>query len=285
MGLACSNIRLLTLTTRKADCEYNISIDSIEKMALLREQSKLSDEYYSRLQGKQIAYYANGKYSMINYNYLMGYGSNFTHILDGTAALKNQNSTILTDAGGAVVLSDEYANAIIGVLGNSIMDENGRGGTFSVNDVPKILAKLLDSFATEEEIKAVHEEGEVEAYSVADEYGTISKTATGNSSVIDNTAANTEKIKKVVDFYWPIFQAAAANGWTTEYNKEMSSNNNYISDALNTGFLQLATVQCDGGYDPETSLTYFVTNGLVYERTELLGIMLKKTEYQKKKLG
>ena len=39
MGLACSNIRLLTLTARKADCEYGISIDSMRKMALTREQS------------------------------------------------------------------------------------------------------------------------------------------------------------------------------------------------------------------------------------------------------
>ncbi len=31
MGLACSQIRLLTLTTRKADCELGISLDSIQK--------------------------------------------------------------------------------------------------------------------------------------------------------------------------------------------------------------------------------------------------------------
>ena len=42
MGLACSNIRLLTLTARKADCEYGISIDSMRKMALSREQSNFS---------------------------------------------------------------------------------------------------------------------------------------------------------------------------------------------------------------------------------------------------
>lgn len=53
MGLACSNIRLLTLTARKADCEYGISIDSMRKMALTREQSALSQEYYSKLQSKQ----------------------------------------------------------------------------------------------------------------------------------------------------------------------------------------------------------------------------------------
>ena len=55
MGLACSQIRLLTLTARKADCEYGISVDSMRKMALTREQSQLSKEYQSKLKSKQVA--------------------------------------------------------------------------------------------------------------------------------------------------------------------------------------------------------------------------------------
>ena len=58
MGLACSQIRLLTLTARKADCEYGISVTSMRKMALSREQTQLSQEYQSKLQSKQISYYA-----------------------------------------------------------------------------------------------------------------------------------------------------------------------------------------------------------------------------------
>ena len=53
MGLACSQIRLLTLTARKADCEYGISIDSMQKMALSREQTQLSQEYNSKLKAKR----------------------------------------------------------------------------------------------------------------------------------------------------------------------------------------------------------------------------------------
>ena len=71
MALAASQARLLTLTERKADCELGISIRSMRKMALTREQSNLTKEYYSRLQSKTIAYYDNGKYNKINYNYLM----------------------------------------------------------------------------------------------------------------------------------------------------------------------------------------------------------------------
>ena len=84
MGLAASQARLLTLTARKADCEYGISIDSMRKMALSREQSQLSQEYSSKLKAKNIAYYANGKYNKINYSYLMGYGANYTAITKGT---------------------------------------------------------------------------------------------------------------------------------------------------------------------------------------------------------
>ena len=143
MGLACSQIRLLTLTARKADCEYGISIDSMQKMALSREQTQLSQEYNSKLKAKQISYYANGKYNKINYSYLMGYGNNFNAVLNGSQPLKSQNSMILTDFKGQVVMSKAYASAITSVLGSSAMDSQVRGGTFSTDQIPAILAKLL----------------------------------------------------------------------------------------------------------------------------------------------
>ena len=62
MSLGVNSVTLLTLTARKADCELDISLDAAEKMALTRQQSQLSQEYYARLQGKNIAYYANGQY-------------------------------------------------------------------------------------------------------------------------------------------------------------------------------------------------------------------------------
>ena len=93
MGLACSQARLLTLTARKADCEYGISIASMHKMALTREMSELSQDYYSKLQSKQISYFANGKYNKMNYGYLMGYGSNYTSVWNQDKyALKDDNS-------------------------------------------------------------------------------------------------------------------------------------------------------------------------------------------------
>ena len=159
MGLACSQARLLTLTARKADCEYGISINSIEKMALSREMTQLSQEYYSKLQSKQISYYANGQYNKMNYQYLMGYGSNYTAILNQDKyALKSENSMVLTDYKGQVVLSDDYARAITSVLGSSAMDSNGRGGTFSCDKIAEIMAALCPGFDAETFQAAINEE-------------------------------------------------------------------------------------------------------------------------------
>ena len=263
MGLACSNIRLLTLTARKADCEYGISIDSMRKMALSREQTQLSQEYNSKLKAKQISYYANGKYNKINYSYLMGYGNNYSAITGGTQPLKSQNSMILTDFKGQVVMSKAYASAITSVLGSSAMDSQGRGGTFSTDQIPAILATLLPGFTEDQFKNAIDGKSQDSTSYDANGVQTITGNSTGNKVTVDNTETITKKIQSIVDFYYPIFQAAAANGWTTEYNNDMGTNDDYVSDALSSGTFQLATVNDEGNYDPDTSLTYYVTSGLV----------------------
>lgn len=262
MGLACSQARLLSLTARKADCEYGISISSMHKMSLTREMSELSQEYYSKLQSKKIAFYNNGKYNKMNYGYLMGYGSNFSPIKTGSKPLKTENSMILTDYKGQVVLSDDYANAIKSVLGNDIMDAYGRGKTFSKEHIAKMITKVCPGYK-EEDIQAIIDKKTVSSSYKAYTQNTMSGEATGNSVTIDNSHINTSEIEKLVNFYYPIFVAAAANGWTTEYNKDMARNEDYVSDALVTGNFQLETVNNFGEYDEGTSLTYFITSGLV----------------------
>lgn len=262
MGLACSQIRLLTLTARKADCEYGISIDSMRKMALSREQTQLSQEYNSKLKAKQISYFANGKYNKINYSYLMGYGSNYTAITNGSQPLKSENSMILTDYKGQVVMSKAYADAITSVLGSSAMDSQGRGGTFSVDKIPEILAKLVPGQSADT-FKTVIDNGKISSEYDADSVQTITGKSKNTTVTVDNTDSSTELIQKLVDFYYPIFQAAAANGWTTEYNNEMSLNDDYVSDAISSGTFQLETVNDEGNYEPDTCLSYYVTSGLV----------------------
>ena len=265
MGLACSQIRLLTLTARKADCEYGISIDSMQKMALTREQTQLAQDYNSKLKATQVAYYANGKYNKINYQYLMGYGANYSAILNGSNPLKKENSMILTDYKGQVVMSKAYANAITSVLGSSAMDSQGRGGTFSSDKIAAILAELLPGFTEEQFQKAIDGKSQDSSSYNANLVNTVTGEDTGKTTTVDNTDTVSTKIQSIVDFYYPIFQAAAANGWTIEYNEEMGMNDNYVSDAISSGIFQLATVNEDGNYEPDTSLSYYVVSGLVQQ--------------------
>lgn len=270
MGLACSQIRLLTLTARKADCEHGISVDSMKKMALTREQSELSKQYYSKLQSKQISYYNNGQYNKINYGYLMGYGADYSPIFKDSAALKKDNSMILTDYKGQVILNNSYAKAITTVLGSSAMDAQGHGGTFSKDAIPAILAALIPG-RSEEEFSAIINKNNNEIFDSnynANNQNTLTGENTGTTTTVDNSDTNKELIQKLVDFYYPIFLSAAANGWTSEYNKEMANNDNYISDAIVSGTMQLAKVNDEGNYEPDTSLTYFITSGMIEARTD-----------------
>ncbi len=267
MGLACSQIRLLTLTQRKGDVELGISLDSIEKMALTREQSQLSSEYYSKLQAKKVCYYANGQYQKMNYNYLMG-GQNYMGFLNNSENFKTDNSMILADYKGQVVLSDAYAKAITSVLGAGVMDANGRGGTFSTDKIAAIMAAFLPGFKAED-FQTVIDKKAIESSSYsATVTNTLSGESTGEKVTVDNTTTKQSDIEKLVDFYLPIFKAAAANGWTTEYEKERSLNDNYVSDALVTGTFQLESVNDAGTYDEGTTLTYFVTTGDIQTRTD-----------------
>ena len=263
MGLACSQARLLTLTARKADTEFGISVNSMHKMALTREMSELSQDYYSKLQSKNIAFYQNGKYSKINYEYLMGYGAAYTTVLSrDDYPLKKENNMILTDYKGRVVLSDEYSRAIKSVLGAGV-----NGGTFSIDTIPAILAQLMPG-RTEEEFQTILDEGYIPASFEGSAVNTLTGEDTGRDVVVDNSETNTKTLKAILDFYYPIFLAAATNGWTTDYNQQMKANENYISDAIVTGTFQLAQINEYGQFDEGTTLTYFITRGLVEARTD-----------------
>ncbi len=269
MGLAISQIRLLTLTARKADVELGISIDASEKLALTREQTNLAQEYQSRLQSKKIAYYDNGKYNKITYGYLMGYGSVQTAmaIWDKSKPLKEANNMILTDTNGMVIMNNEYASILKKVLGDDCMNSLGKGSTFSKDQIPAIIAELLPGF-TPDIVKKIHDGEEIESSYLATLINTLSGESTGEKITEDNSEAYTEKLKQVVDFFYPIFIAAAANGWTTEYNNDMATNPDYMGDALVSGIFQLAEVDEYGNYDPNTSLTYFIMQDYVQERTD-----------------
>lgn len=271
MSLAIDNIRLLTLTARKADCEFNISVDSMRKMQLTREQAALSQEYYAKLQGKNISYYANGQYNKMTYAYLMGNYATPTDLIDNSNSeiMKKDNSMVLTDYNGRVVMNSFYANIMQKVLGTGCVDANGVGGTFSLDNIPALISEAAGTYCSEEDVKAVLNNGSLE-------YGAnflTQNTMTGEQTSEDSfnkdlSTQVTSAVSRIVNYYYPIFQAAAANGWTTEYNKEMESDSNYLSDALVSGIFQLEQIDSTGTYKPDASLSYFVTSGLVLEKTD-----------------
>ena len=265
MGLAASQVRLLTLTARKADCEYGLTIDSMHKMDLTMEMAELSSEYNSKLRSKKLAFYANNQYNQINYAYLMGYGSNYMAVLEGNRPLKEQNSMILTDYKGAVVLEDSYAKAILSVIGNSAMDSSGRGSTFSSNQIAAIIANLCPGLDKENIQNSIDKKSAKDSSYTTSGVNTLTGESTGTSSTQNNTDAVTSQYDTLVDFYYPILIAAATNGWTTEYNKEMQNNDDYVNDALLTGSFQLATVGDGGQYEEDTSLMFYLTAGYVQQ--------------------
>ena len=103
MGLAAGQARLLTITGRKSDCEYESMRLSHQKLALSRELSDLSNEYQNSLDRTKLVYdyYGTGDTTTpLSYNLLMT-----------PSTLNDYMPTTITDALGRVTLNSKYAAA------------------------------------------------------------------------------------------------------------------------------------------------------------------------------
>lgn len=103
MGLSASQARLLTITARKSDCEYESMRLSHQKIALSRDMDIVSAEYQDAINQTNLVYDFYGNNSQVNpltYNLLMS-----------PSALNDYIPTTITDKGGRVVLSPELARA------------------------------------------------------------------------------------------------------------------------------------------------------------------------------
>ena len=265
MGLGVDNITLLTLTRRKSDCQLELSKISGRKMALTRATTNLTQDYNSKIQATKVSYYANGQYNKVDYKYLMGYGQFWSGSLGTESAypIKQNNSMILADCNGRVVLSKTYADAIKSVLGENCVDTYGRGIPFeaSAENMAKLI-RYINSIYTVDEIIAVMNNEDVKKSMSTKIQNTLTQKQTGSGEM---SISKFDKIKALIDFYYPIFVAAANNGWTTEYNHEINTNDDYISDAIISGLFQLEQVDANGEYNEETNLEYFLTIGAINE--------------------
>lgn len=122
MGLATSQVRLLALTTRKADIELQMQVNSKRKQMLTRKSTELAQQYYSRLQDANVQYATSNGYEDVNYNYLMGQSKDglinddflqqVATMSDQGFAQKSENRMILTDQYGQVILNNELAKTV-----------------------------------------------------------------------------------------------------------------------------------------------------------------------------
>ena len=103
MGLAASQARLLTITSRKSDCEYESMSLSHQKIALSRDMNAVSSEYQNALNQTKIIYdfYGSGDKGL-----QLSYG-----LLTSPSELNEYRPSTITDQAGRVVLSPDMAAA------------------------------------------------------------------------------------------------------------------------------------------------------------------------------
>ena len=105
MGLAAGQARLLTITARKSDCEYQSMKYSHQKIALARQLADLSNEYQNSIDQTKLYYDYYGTGDTSN---PLSYG-----ILMTPSTLNNYMPTIVADGGGRTILNSKYAAAAI----------------------------------------------------------------------------------------------------------------------------------------------------------------------------
>lgn len=122
MGLATSQVRLLALTSRKADVEMQIQLNSKRKTMLTRESTELAKLYYAKLQNSKIQYATTNGNKDITYGYLMAQDKPafFNQVVSPTSNsgidVKTSSNMILTDSYGRVILSDSMLDIVLKTL-------------------------------------------------------------------------------------------------------------------------------------------------------------------------
>lgn len=122
MGLATSQVRLLALTSRKADVEMQIQLNSKRKTMLTRESTELAKLYYAKLQNSKIQYATTNGNKDVTYDYLMAQdtGTFFNQVVSPTSNsgidTKTSSNMILTDSYGRVILSHSMLDIVLKTL-------------------------------------------------------------------------------------------------------------------------------------------------------------------------
>jgi len=163
MGLATSQVRLLALTSRKADVEFKMQLASKHKTMLTREATQLSKLYYAKLNNAKIQYATENGYADVNYNYLMGYANSsfFDDVVNAgtTFDKKNVSTMVLTDNFGRVILDNDMMDIMLEVMNNADKyklgaTEEGGETTYDINnaDVKSLTLAAIKVLLSDSEV-------------------------------------------------------------------------------------------------------------------------------------
>lgn len=172
MGLAASQARLLTITSRKSDCEFQSMRYSHQKIALSRSMTDISNEYQNSLNKTKLVYdfYGNGdQTNPVTYGLLMtpselnGYMPMLTTGSDGRVVLNSAYAAAARAAGipqeGLGCLpSETMRNSFYdGLLGSNIITQNVADLCKSTGYSQDIGMGAVDLIAKQVETKSVEE--------------------------------------------------------------------------------------------------------------------------------
>ena len=150
MGLATSQVRLLALTSRKADVEMQIQLNSKRKTMLTRESTELAKLYYAKLQNSKIQYSTTNGNKDVNYGYLMAQdtGAFFDQVVSPQSSssidTKVSSSMILTDNYGRVILSDRMLDIVLNTLNDDGQNSTKGARTVETYTIDAMKYLLLD---------------------------------------------------------------------------------------------------------------------------------------------
>ena len=119
------------------------------------------------------------------------------------------DNTVNYDDQGKVLLARGYAQAITQGLG---IPNSDSGSAFDESNIPNIIAVLTPGF-TAEQIRTALDGGIVDSSYSGNIFGVLNGDDTGIEGSIDNSALLTNNLNEIINFYMPIFRAAAINGW------------------------------------------------------------------------
>lgn len=146
MGLAASQARLLTITSRKSDCEFQSMRLSHEKLSISRDLALLSNEYQNSIDQTKLMYDFYGDTTnreQLNYNILMT-----------PSALNNYLPITITNSSNRVVLDQSLAKAAraagipqegLGCTPSSCVREEFVKGLLNNKIIDKSLADKINS--------------------------------------------------------------------------------------------------------------------------------------------